>query len=70
MIWAISESAPRRGDADELDHDRILSIQDPYLGKLLGAYTDWTPLDNRVQGLFPEDIDLQDPWQFKNIIVR
>ena len=47
MIWAIEN--PRRGvvDADELDHDRILSIQDPYLGKLVGAYTDWTPLDNR-----------------------
>ena len=23
-------------DADELDHDRILSIQEPYLGKLVG----------------------------------
>jgi homospermidine synthase len=70
MIWAIEN--PRRGvvDADELDHDRILSIQAPYLGKLVGAYTEWTPLDNRGQGLFPEDIDLDDPWQFKNVIVR
>jgi homospermidine synthase len=70
MIWAIEN--PRRGvmDADELDHDRILSIQDPYLGKLVGAYTDWTPLDNRTSGLFPEDIALDDPWQFKNVIVR
>jgi len=46
-----------------------LAIQNPYLGKLVGAYTDWTPLDNRGQ-LFPEDIDLDDPWQFKNVIVR
>jgi homospermidine synthase len=70
MIWAMEN--PRRGvvDADELDHDRILSIQDPYLGGLVGAYTDWTPLDNRRQCLFPEDIDLDNPWQFKNIIVR
>lgn len=70
MIWAIEN--PRRGvlDADEIDHDRILSIQDPYLGKMVGAYTDWTPLDNRGQGLFPEDVDLDDPWQFKNVIVR
>jgi len=70
IIWAIEN--PRRGvvDSDELDYDRILSIQEPYLGKLVGAYTDWTPLDNRGQGLFPEDIDRDDPWQFKNIIVR
>jgi homospermidine synthase len=70
MIWAIEN--PLRGvvDADELDHDRILSLQDPYIGKLVGAYTDRTPLDNRDQGLFPEDIGLDDPWQFKNVIVR
>jgi homospermidine synthase len=69
MIWAIEN--PNRGvvDADELDHDRILAIQEPYLGKLVGAYTDWTPLDNRG-GLFPEDIDRDDPWQFRNVIVR
>jgi homospermidine synthase len=69
MIWAIEN--PRRGvvDADELDHDRILSIQEPYLGKIVGAYTDWTPLDNR-DGLFPEDVDREDPWQFRNVIVR
>jgi homospermidine synthase len=70
MIWAIEN--PRRGvvDADELDHDRILAIQEPYLGKLVGAYTDWTPLDNRGDDLYPEDIDLEDPWQFRNVIVR
>ena len=57
MIWAIEN--PRRGvvDADELDHDRILAIQEPYLGRLVGAYTEWTPLDNRAWHLFPEDID-------------
>jgi len=70
MIWAIEN--PNRGvvDADELDHDRILAIQEPYLGKLVGAYTDWTPLDNRAGDLFPEDIDRDDPWQFRNVIVR
>jgi homospermidine synthase len=70
MIWAIEN--PLRGvvDADELDHDRILAIQEPYLGRLVGAYTDWTPLDNRDGDLFPEDIDRDDPWQFRNVIVR
>ena len=70
MIWAIEN--PRRGvcDADELDHDRIMAIQEPYLGKMVGAYTDWTPLDNRDGGLFPEAIDREDPWQFLNVIVR
>ena len=69
MVWAIEN--PRRGivEADELDHQRILSIMEPYLGPMVGAYTDWTPLDGRG-ALFPEDIDPADPWQFRNVIVR
>ena len=69
MVWAIEN--PRRGvvEADELDHERILGIMEPYLGRLTGAYTDWTPLRDRG-GLFPEDIDPADPWQFRNVIVR
>ena len=34
-----------------------------------GNYTDWTPLTGRP-GLFPEDIDTSDPWQFRNVLVR
>ncbi|HTI83205.1 MAG TPA: saccharopine dehydrogenase C-terminal domain-containing protein [Acetobacteraceae bacterium] len=69
MVWAIEN--PRRGvvEADELDHERILSIMEPYLGSMVGAYTDWTPVKGRG-GLFPEDIDPADPWQFRNVIVR
>jgi len=46
----------------------VLDIARPYLGDLVGAYSDWTPLDGRG-ALFPEDIDAADPWQFKNIRV-
>jgi homospermidine synthase len=69
MVWALEN--PRRGvvEADELDHERILGIMEPYLGPMVGAYTDWTPLAGRG-GLFPEDIDTADPWQFRNVIVR
>ena len=40
----------------------------PYLGEMAGAYTDWTPLSERER-LFPEDVDRNDPWQFKNFRV-
>ena len=40
----------------------------PYLGPVVGRYTDWTPLDG-PPGLFPEDIDKRDPWQFSNVLV-
>ena len=35
------------------------------MGKLVGKYTDWTPLKDREK-TFADDIDPKDPWQFKN----
>jgi homospermidine synthase len=69
MVWAIEN--PRAGvvDADEIDWKRCLEVQLPYLGPVVGAYTTWTPLTGRP-GLFAEDVDLDDPWQFRNVIVR
>ncbi len=68
MVWAIEN--PRAGvlEADELDHVRIMDICRPYLGTVTGTYTDWTPLEDRG-ALFPEDVDLDDPWQFRNVRV-
>ncbi len=40
----------------------------PYLGEVVGVYGDWSPLDGR-EILFPEDLDRDDPWQFKNFRV-
>ena len=68
MIWAMENPAAGLVEPDEMDHVRILDICRPYLGKVVGAYTDWTPLEGRGQ-LFPEDLDTSDPWQFKNVRV-
>jgi homospermidine synthase len=68
MIWAMEN--PDRGivEPDDLDYKRPLEICMPYLGKVVGKYTDWTPLYQRGE-LFAEDLDSSDPWQFKNIRV-
>jgi homospermidine synthase len=52
-----------------MDFRRCLEVQMPYLGPVIGEYTDWTPLTNRP-GLFPEDIDPAEPWAFRNTLVR
>ena len=69
MVWALEN--PRQGivEADEVDFRRCLDVQRPYLGPVIGVYTNWTPLDGR-RVLFPEDVDADDPWQFKNVLVR
>jgi homospermidine synthase len=68
MIWAIEN--PTRGitEPDEMDFRRNLAICVPYLGPVIGAYTDWTPLYQRGE-LFPEALDERDPWQFCNVRV-
>ena len=68
MVWAMEN--PRRGvvEPDEMDFERPLGICMPYLGTVVGRYTDWTPLEGRGE-LFVEDLDAADPWQFKNIRV-
>ncbi len=68
LIWAIEN--PDRGivEPDEMDFERPLAICAPYLGKVVGRYTDWNPLERRGE-LFPEDLDRDDPWQFKNVRV-
>jgi homospermidine synthase len=68
MVWAMEN--PRAGvvEADHLDHARVLAVAEPYLGDMVGAYSDWTPLVDRGR-LFPEDIDTSCPWQFRNFRV-
>jgi homospermidine synthase len=68
IVWAMEN--PNRGvvEPDEMDYRRCLEICKPYLGPVVGQYSDWTPLSDRER-LFPEDIDKSDPWQFKNVRV-
>jgi homospermidine synthase len=68
VVWAMEN--PNLGiiEPDDMDFRRNLEICMPYLGPVVGEYTDWTPLHERER-LFPEDIDKSDPWQFKNVRV-
>ena len=68
IVWALEN--PRAGivEADHLDHARVLEVARPYLGEMVGAYSDWTPLQDRGR-LFAEDLDADCPWQFRNVRV-
>ncbi|SOD99657.1 homospermidine synthase [Caenispirillum bisanense] len=68
LIWALENPARGVVEPEELDFRRILEIAEPYLGEVAGTYGDWTPLQDRGV-LFPEDVDTDDPWQFKNFRV-
>jgi homospermidine synthase len=68
MVWAMENPNAGIVEPDEMDFRRNLEICMPYLGPVVGEYSDWTPLTDR-ESLFPEDLDKSDPWQFKNVLV-
>jgi len=61
---------PKQGiiEAEDVNYSRAIEVAKPYLGKLVGEYSDWTPIKN-YNNLFPRPVDLNDPWQFKNFRV-
>jgi homospermidine synthase len=68
LVWAIEHPDAGIVEADQIDHARVLEVARPYLGELAGVYGDWTPLQDRAT-LFAEDLDRDDPWQFRNFLV-
>jgi homospermidine synthase len=68
VVWAIEHPHEGVVEPEALDFTRVLEIARPYLGEIVGAYGHWTPLAGRER-LFPEELDRDDPWQFKNIRV-
>jgi homospermidine synthase len=68
VIWAIRNPNAGVVEPDDLDFRTVLDVSMPYLGPVVGVYSDWTPLKDRAK-YYPEDIDAGDPWQFKNFLV-
>lgn len=69
MAWAIKNPMEGVVEAEDMDHKLVLDVAGPYLGPVVGAYSDWTPLHNRGL-LFDEEVDREDPFQFSNFRVQ
>lgn len=68
VVWAMRNPHASVVEPDDLDFRTVLEVAMPYLGPVVGVYSDWTPLESRAK-LYPEDVDWDDPWQFKNFLV-
>jgi len=68
VVWAMKHPDEGILEPDDLPHEELMRLIRPYLGPVVGVYTDWTPISDRGE-LFDEDIDRDDPWQFKNFRV-
>lgn len=65
IIWAIENPARGIVEPEQMDHRRVLEIALPFLGRLEGIQTDWTPLDT-TNALFHKPEGDFCPWQFEH----
>ncbi|HXF91056.1 MAG TPA: saccharopine dehydrogenase C-terminal domain-containing protein [Candidatus Nitrosotenuis sp.] len=68
VLWALENPNRSLVEPEEMDFQRVLEITKPYLGPLVGEYTNWTPLLDQ-QSLYPKTVDTTDPWQFVNFMI-
>jgi homospermidine synthase len=67
--WAMRNPACGIVEPEDLPFDEMLALCRPLLGTVVGVYSDWTPLTRRAW-LFDEELDRDDPWQFRNVRVN
>jgi homospermidine synthase len=72
VLWMVKN--PDRGVLvpDDLPHEFVLKVAKPYLGKWISRASPWTPLahyTNAFEGFNNPQVDVSDPWQFKNFLV-
>jgi homospermidine synthase len=71
-MWMIEHPIAGVLVPDDLPHEFVLKVARPYLGKVISKAADWTPLKtyaNHFAGFNKPDLDLRDPWQFRNFLV-
>jgi homospermidine synthase len=72
LVWAMEN--PQRGvvEPEDMDSERVLDIASPWLGELVGEFSNWTPAAS-TNVLFaqntPGDAASMDPWQFAQMRV-
>ncbi len=75
VTWMIDHPDEGLNVPDDLPWETVLKVAKPYLGTFHSAPTQWTPLSTRVDlfngwGDESDALDLDDPWQFTNFLVR
>ena len=68
-MWLIKNPELGLLEPEHLDYQEIIEICRPYLGKIVGAWTDWTPLQGHYRLFREKGLNLNDPWQFQNFRV-
>jgi homospermidine synthase len=64
---------PNRGLCvpDDLDHEQVLAVANPYLGPIASVQTSWTPQDHAYDPFaeYRPKVEGDEPWAFANFLV-
>ncbi len=72
ITWMIRNPDQGLCEPDDLPHEEILAVANPYLGTTVSEQTDWTPLKNRNDIFSPYNgkrTHPDDVWQFGTFLV-
>lgn len=72
ITWMIRNPDQGLCEPDDLPHEEILAVANPYLGNTVSQQTDWTPLKNRHDIFSPYNgkrTHPDDVWQFGTFLV-
>lgn len=73
LFWMIEHPEEGLKVPDDLPHEAILAVANPYLGPCPSLQTDWTPLKNRYDpfvGFGKPQPHPDDVWQFESFLVQ
>jgi homospermidine synthase len=73
VLWMLDHPTEGVRVPDELPHEVILRVAKPYLGRWISEPSDWTPVkarDRSLDAFNKPDLDLKDPWQFRNFLAQ
>lgn len=71
ICWMIKNPSEGVRVPDELPHEEVLAVANPYLGESISVKTDWTPLKNRVEPFAKygkQEPVSDDVWQFETFL--
>jgi homospermidine synthase len=72
VFWIVNNPDKGLCVPDDLDHEAVLEVANPYLGQTPSVSTDWTPASQAYEPFErfrPESGSADEPWAFANFLV-
>ncbi|MBB5873281.1 homospermidine synthase [Allocatelliglobosispora scoriae] len=72
VYWIVANPTQGLCVPDDLDHEAVLAVANPYLGPTPSVHTTWTPADNGYDPFanYKSAANTDEPWAFGNFLLK